>query len=398
MDNLKYWLWLYKVFGVASERLWNVMHCFDEPSVAYWELCRDTHGLKLTPQELKNISSISLEQCTKLIDECSSMGIKVTGFSSREYPQYLKNIYNPPVILFYKGNIECLNHMPSITMVGSRSSSRQSLMIAERLSREIAQRGFVIASGFAVGADISSHIGAASAGCPTVCVMGCGLNMDYPKENFKYRDRILQSGGAFISEYPPGTPANSYNFPKRNRILSGISRAVILIEAGKVSGALGTTRYAVEQNREVFCVPPANIYDPRYAGNIKYLRDGAQAIYGYEDITEYFNMFGEFDEQIPVTELSEEYPHQEQNIPENLPESEPSEISENPEKSEKADDLMKFSDIQREIIRILMQGKMHIDVIAEKLGYDVSELVMEITNLEFDGVIQSFPGRIYELK
>ena len=123
MNNLKYWLWLYEVFGVASERLWSAMHCFDEPSVAYWELCRGTHNLKLNHQELENIKSISLEQCMKLIDECNSMGIRITGFSSREYPQYLKNIYNPPAVLFYKGDRECLNRMPCITMVGSRSSS-----------------------------------------------------------------------------------------------------------------------------------------------------------------------------------------------------------------------------------------------------------------------------------
>lgn len=390
MNNLKYWLWLYEVFGVASERLWSAMHCFDEPSVAYWELCRGTHNLKLNHQELENIKSISLEQCIKLIDECNSMGIKITGFSSREYPQYLKNIYNPPAVLFYKGDIECLNRMPCITMVGSRSSSSQSIMIAERLGKELAEAGFVIASGFAVGSDISSQLGAVRAGFPTVCVMGCGIDVNYPKENFCFRDDILKNGGVFISEFPPGTPPNSYNFPKRNRILSGISRATVVIEAGESSGALVTARLAVEQNRDVFCIPPANIYDRRYAGNIKYLRDGAIAVYGYEDIISYFNMFFE---QFPVIESDGE----EQNIQEAS--AEPDEIPELSESTEEKDsDLPELSDIQREIIRILMQGKTHIDVISEKLGYDVSELVIEMTNLEFDGIIQSFPGKIYGLK
>lgn len=386
MDKVAYWLWLTEIFGTGNERLWTAMKCFGEPDTAYWELCRNNHGLKLNPKELSNIKSVSLENCLKLIDVYNSKGFSVTGFSSPEYPDYLRNIYNPPAVLFYKGDIECLNRMPAITIVGARRSSNQSLMIAERISSELAQNGFVIVSGFARGTDIHSHLGAIRAGCPTVCVMGCGLDIDYPKENFIYRDSVLKNGGVFISEYPLGTPPLQQNFPKRNRILSGVSRGVVIVEAGEKSGSLITAELAVEQNREVFCVPPADIYDRRYAGNIRFLRDGAVAVYGYEDIAGYFNPFeNDIEEEIP--EIDE--PEISQKVPE---------ISENSDDSEKTDDLSEFSDIQKEIIRILMQGKTHIDVISDKLGYDVSELVAEITNLEFDDVIQSFPGKIYGLK
>lgn len=386
MDKVAYWLWLTEIFGTGNERLWTAMKCFGEPDTAYWELCRNNHGLKLNQKELSNIKSVSLENCLKLIDVYNSKGFSVTGFSSPEYPDYLRNIYNPPAVLFYKGDIECLNRMPAITIVGARRSSNQSLMIAERISSELAQNGFVIVSGFARGTDIHSHLGAIRAGCPTVCVMGCGLDIDYPKENFIYRDSVLKNGGVFISEYPLGTPPLQQNFPKRNRILSGVSRGVVIVEAGEKSGSLITAELAVEQNREVFCVPPADIYDRRYAGNIRFLRDGAVAVYGYEDIAGYFNPFeNDIEEEIP--EIDE--PEISQEVPEN---------SENSDDSEKTDDLSEFSDIQKEIIRILMQGKTHIDVISDKLGYDVSELVAEITNLEFDDVIQSFPGKIYGLK
>lgn len=386
MDKVAYWLWLTEIFGTGNERLWTAMKCFGEPDTAYWELCRNNHGLKLNQKELSNIKSVSLENCLKLIDVYNSKGFSVTGFSSPEYPDYLRNIYNPPAVLFYKGDIECLNRMPAITIVGARRSSNQSLMIAERISSELAQNGFVIVSGFARGTDIHSHLGAIRAGCPTVCVMGCGLDIDYPKENFIYRDSVLKNGGVFISEYPLGTPPLQQNFPKRNRILSGVSRGVVIVEAGEKSGSLITAELAVEQNREVFCVPPADIYDRRYAGNIRFLRDGAVAVYGYEDIAGYFNPFeNDIEEEIP--EIDE--PEISQEVPEN---------SENSDDSEKTDDLSEFSDIQKEIIRILMQGKTHIDVISDRLGYDVSELVAEITNLEFDDVIQSFPGKIYGLK
>lgn len=386
MDKVAYWLWLTEIFGTGNERLWTAMKCFGEPDTAYWELCRNNHGLKLNQKELSNIKSVSLENCLKLIDVYNSKGFSVTGFSSPEYPDYLRNIYNPPAVLFYKGDIECLNRMPAITIVGARRSSNQSLMIAERISSELAQNGFVIVSGFARGTDIHSHLGAIRAGCPTVCVMGCGLDIDYPKENFIYRDSVLKNGGVFISEYPLGTPPLQQNFPKRNRILSGVSRGVVIVEAGEKSGSLITAELAVEQNREVFCVPPADIYDRRYAGNIRFLRDGAVAVYGYEDIAGYFNPFeNDIEEEIPDSDE----PEISQEVPEN---------SENSDDSEKTDDLSEFSDIQKEIIRILMQGKTHIDVISDKLGYDVSELVAEITNLEFDDVIQSFPGKIYGLK
>lgn len=386
MDKVAYWLWLTEIFGTGNERLWTAMKCFGEPDTAYWELCRNNHGLKLNQKELSNIKSVSLENCLKLIDIYNSRGFSITGFSSPEYPDYLRNIYNPPAVLFYKGDIECLNRMPAITIVGARRSSNQSLMIAERISSELAQNGFVIVSGFARGTDIHSHLGAIRAGCPTVCVMGCGLDIDYPKENFIYRDSVLKNGGVFISEYPLGTPPLQQNFPKRNRILSGVSRGVVIVEAGEKSGSLITAELAVEQNREVFCVPPADIYDRRYAGNIRFLRDGAVAVYGYEDIAGYFNPF-ENDTEEEISEIDE--PEISQEVPEN---------SENSDDSEKTDDLSEFSDIQKEIIRILMQGKTHIDVISDKLGYDVSELVAEITNLEFDDVIQSFPGKIYGLK
>ena len=386
MDKVAYWLWLTEIFGTGNERLWTAMKCFGEPDTAYWELCRNNHGLKLNQKELSNIKSVSLENCLKLIDIYNSRGFSITGFSSPEYPDYLRNIYNPPAVLFYKGDIECLNRMPAITIVGARRSSNQSLMIAERISSELAQNGFVIVSGFARGTDIHSHLGAIRAGCPTVCVMGCGLDIDYPKENFIYRDSVLKNGGVFISEYPLGTPPLQQNFPKRNRILSGVSRGVVIVEAGEKSGSLITAELAVEQNREVFCVPPADIYDRRYAGNIRFLRDGAVAVYGYEDIAGYFNPF-ENDIEKEIPEIDE--PEIIQEVPEN---------SENSDDSEKTDDLSEFSDLQKEIIRILMQGKTHIDVISDKLGYDVSELVAEITNLEFDDVIQSFPGKIYGLK
>jgi len=402
VNRIKYWMWLVMVFGTACDRLWKIMQYFDDPVIAYEELCRGGHGIKLNNKELENISRISLEQCTDIMKFCEDRGIKITGFSSREYPQYLRHIYNPPAVLFYKGDITLLNRIPAITIVGTRRASSQSIAVAGNLSRELAESGFIIISGFAVGIDISVNISAANAGYTTVCVMGCGLDVNYPVENFKFREKILSNNGIFISEFFPGVDPLFSNFPKRNRILSGLSRAVVVVEAGVKSGALITAELALEQGREVFCVPPANIYDPRYAGNIKFLRDGACAVYGKEDITGYFGLFGEtlsddisndshFNENMNP-ELPSEKPHKKKKKEKSgitAPENEP---------SVKADEISGLSDIQREIIRVLMPDPVHIDVICDKLGRDISEISLELTVMEINGIIDALPGKIYKLK
>lgn len=408
MNRVKYWLWLTMVFGVGNDRLWKVMNYFEDPVLAYEQLCSENHNMHLNHKEQENISTVSLEKCEETINIYKEKGIGTAGFSSREYPQYLRNIYNPPAVLFYKGNIDVLNQKLAVTIVGTRKASEHSLMIANRLSRELAMSGFVIASGFAVGIDIKSHMAAVSAGCPTACVMGCGLDVNYPKDNFTFRDSILENGGVFISEFPLGTPPFSGNFPRRNRILSGISRAVIVVEAGEKSGSLITAELALEQGREVFCVPPANIYDSRYAGNIKFLRDGAGAVYGYEDIVSYFGLFDgcipeiNFDGQdedliefpAPNKPVSCNKYEKPKKLPETLNQSE-----KNSPKQPETMDLSGFSDMQREIIRVLMQqGEAHLDVISDTLGYDVPKVAAELSNLELDDIVEAFPGKIYGLK
>lgn len=397
MNKIKYWLWLVMVFGVGNERLWQAMKFFDYPEVAYIKLCRGEHDLQLKDNEIENISRISLDECERLIQEYKLRGIETTGFSSREYPQYLRNIYNPPAVLFYKGDISLLNNMPAVAIVGTRRASNQSLMTAARISREIAESGFIIVSGFAVGTDINSQLGAANAGFPTVSVMGCGLDQDYPKDNFCFRDKILKNNGIFISEYLLGTPPRSFNFPKRNRILSGLSRAVVVVEASERSGALVTASLALEQGREVFVLPPANIYDERYSGNIKFLREGANPIYGYEDLVSYFEIFKDFSSYDIDEENDFPYDNPEEDDIEN--DILLTDIQSQPEKkSLETEAFSDLSDMQKSIVKVLSCGKKHIDFIAETLGCDILDLTMELSFMELKGTVKSFAGKIYGLK
>lgn len=401
----KYWLWLTMVFGVGNERLWEVMRFFDDPLSAYSELVSGLFNDRLSEKEKEKIKSSSLEQCSEIIDLCNSKGYGVLSYSNPKYPSLLRHIYNPPAILYYDGDINVFSYGRVISIVGARNCSEKSLEIEKRLCRELALSGNTIASGFAVGADITAHMASVSVGKPTISVLGCGIDVNYPKENFQYRDK-LKSCGVFITEFPLGTSPHPQNFPKRNRILAGISSGVIVVEAGEKSGSLITAELALQNGREVFCLPPTDIYDSRYVGNIKILRDGATAIYGCEDIRSYYRQFDltrlELDSHsldYVIEEIDDDIKIEKIPLEENLL------LEENIDKIKKEkkltlDELLddEFTDLQKEIVTLLYnEGELHADIIGDKLETDMADLMSELTELELIGIIRSMPGKIYKL-
>ena len=209
MEETKYWLWLNMVFGSGNHRIWEIMSFFRTAEKACRSLISGSSMVRLNDKELKNLRGVPENAAENFIEQCARRGIGVIGFTSPEYPEQLRHIYNPPSVLYYKGNISCLNTRLTVSSVGTRKASAYSLEAARRVCSELSARGAVIISGFAVGIDIASHMAAADMGRPTVCVMGCGVDVDYPKPNFAFRDKILASGGVFLSEFPPGTPPNS---------------------------------------------------------------------------------------------------------------------------------------------------------------------------------------------
>jgi len=190
------------------------------------------------------------EEQVKLLDNSN---YNLVTFHSENYPEQLKNIYDPPPFLYYEGDLACL-HTPTIGIVGSRSLSVYGKMMAEKMSVELCRAGFTIVSGFARGIDTAAHKAALEAGGKTAAVFGSGLNVIYPPENKTiYRDLVL--GGCALSEFFLGQRPEPKHFPRRNRIISGLSLGVVLVEAGVKSGALLTAQHALEQGREVFAVP-----------------------------------------------------------------------------------------------------------------------------------------------
>lgn len=211
------------------------------------------------------------------------MQIKEINFSSDKYPKQLREIYNPPKRIYAIGNIEILNKV-GIAIVGSRKATEYGKKVAFRLSKDLSERDIVTISGLAKGIDSYAHIGSLNVqNGKTIAVLGSGIKVIYPKENIELARQIVRKGGCIISEYPPDDTPNKSNFPERNRIISGLSKGVVIVEASEKSGALITADFALEQGREVFAVP-GNIYSKTSVGTNKLIQQGAKLVTTYEDI------------------------------------------------------------------------------------------------------------------
>ncbi len=399
MDNIKYWLWLVMVFSSESRIMWKIIRECESASDAYFKLSSGETDMKLTEKQIKNVQRCSLEQAESLIEYCRKLGINVICYDSPEYPDNLRHIIDPPAVLYYKGDITCVLGDRTVACVGTRKPSPYTVSVTSEICRELSGYGFTVISGFAVGVDIVSHLAAVNINRPTACVLGCGIDINYPAENFKFRDSIIKSGGVFISEYPPGTPAYSSNFPKRNRILSALGKATIVFEAAGKSGSINTALISVEQGKELFCIPPSDIKDKRYAGNISLLRSFALPLYSCDEILDFFSIerrkadaFSEPVNNKPVFKRSlseiKKAVSTENKTAEKIVESD---IGKEDEK------YKSLNSVQREIVGLLKDCTLHIDVIAYKLKIDVMELMPELTELELNDIIKALPGKLFKI-
>ena len=412
MNEDKYWLWLTMVFGVASRRIWEAMCVFENAEEAYMSLVYSPEKLYLTDSEVSNIKKTDIHSVELLIKEYANNGINILSYGSEDYPKQLRHIYNPPAILYYKGDITCLKRSKTVTAVGTRAISEYGIFVTTKICRELAESGLIVISGFAKGTDITAHLAAANKGYPTVCVLGCGVDVNYPKDNFSHRETIINSGGLFITEYPPGTPPNGYNFPKRNRILAALGYATIVFEASNKSGSLITAGLASEQGRDIFSLPPANIFNKLYSGNIELIRDGAIPLMSSQDVIDCFDVGGVITKEIEAEINNElirpgvEYyisdgknPIQDEQYKtrkkrqKNIVAEATSKESRKKEK-EIPNDLTL---VQRQIVEALGDSCMHADAISQKLGVDSFSLMTEMTELEINGIVKSLPGKMFKL-
>jgi DNA processing protein len=306
-----------------------------------------------------------LSDAAKELAQVQAAGCRLLTWDEPEYPARLREIYDPPPLLYVRGNIELLNRR-LISVVGARRPTPYGNQMAERLSRDLADRGLVISSGLARGIDASAHKGAlSSAAGATIGVLGCGIDVVYPKENKKIFEQIEQRG-AIISEFPIGTFPAPQNFPIRNRIIAGMALGVVVVEGAQYSGSLITARLAMEFGREVFGVP-GHVTQPSSFGPNQLIKQGAKLVTGWEDIVE----------ELPTPVRAELMPVESASHEERAALVEGS-----------------LGPTERPLYGLLsVDEAQHVDELVELSGLTSSEVLAALFDMELKGVIRQLPGK-----
>lgn len=293
-DDTIYIAGLQSLYNVGATHVRRFIEDFGSPYDA-WEAVKRVENLKpythISNTDKRAIaSSAKDEKLDYIIHKIDEYKMDVTTFLDKDFPSILNHIYNPPAILFMRGNRALLDkRLNRIALVGARRCSLYGRNVARMLGKELGKYSTIIVSGGARGIDTHGHEGLLASLGYGIVVMGCGLDIVYPRENTKLFDRILQNNGLLVSEYPPGTPPSAKHFPARNRIISGLSRGVIVVEAKGSSGSLITADMAVSEGRDVFVVP-CNLLDHTADGNKFLMRNGAFVLTSYEDIVKEYHL------------------------------------------------------------------------------------------------------------
>ncbi|MBO5918224.1 MAG: DNA-processing protein DprA [Oscillospiraceae bacterium] len=281
MSALKYWLWLATRRGVGIQGVQRVLEHFGTPEQAYFA---DPGAFELLPRgAAEGLRDRSMDKAERILADCDRLGIRIMTIQDADYPERLRQLEDAPCILYLKGRISQLDEEVTVGIVGSREASEYGKQVAGRLGLELARGGAVVVSGTAAGIDSCAVRGALRGGGRAVCVLGGGIDVPYPKWNAPlYQD--VAASGLLISEYPPGTTNDGPHFPVRNRIISGLSLGVVVVEAKEYgSGAVITANHALEQNRDVFAVP-GNVDAHNSRGCNRLIQQGAKPVLSAEDI------------------------------------------------------------------------------------------------------------------
>lgn len=284
LEKKKYWIWLSTIKGLGSRRKQILLNKYKTPERIYNLKKEEILKIKGFSETLAEciIDKENKENLKKQIDDIQEQNIKIITIEEKEYPQLLRTIYDYPVSIYVKGNEKILNG-PTIGIVGCRQSTAYGEKVAQYFAYNLSKRSINIISGLAKGIDSQSHIGAIKAKGITIGVIGSGLDIVYPKENQYLYDKIIRENGAIVSEYPLGVKPEKMNFPARNRIISGMSKGILVVEAKKKSGTLITVDFALEQGRDVYVVP-GNIDEMNSVGTNDLIKQGAQMVTSHRDI------------------------------------------------------------------------------------------------------------------
>ena len=402
-----HWIWLAHRPGVSDRMKAILLEHFSDPEDIYFAEESAFLGISgLTDHALEGLKDKSLTQAEEILAACDRKNLQILTFSDEDYPQRLKNIADPPIVLYYQGELPDFDNNALIAVVGTRKASPYGLAAAKRMGWQLAKCGGVVVSGMAFGIDGVAMQSALSAGGTVVGVLGCGADVVYPASNRQLFAEVAKFG-CIMSEFPPGTPPVSWNFPKRNRIISGLSCGVLVVEAPEKSGALITAHQALEQGRDVFVVP-GNIDVDTFVGSNRLLRDGGiLASHGWDVLSEYEAQFPDklHKDDAPVhlpREQSAELPKVAQK-PLTLSKKAKSDkkVIDKPKQSSYSDvnkEQPRLSDSEKRIVSAIGTSPQLVDDVIAETGMAAAQVLPLLTVLEVRGVIKRLPGRYIALK
>ena len=370
---MKDWISLNMTPGVGPRVATNLLERFGSPSAVFHARRHELESLRLKPETIESIIKNEFaERAEGELDRVKNLGGDILILDDGSYPNLLREIADPPITLYVRGDWQACLDQPCVGVIGSRQCSTYGENASEMLSRDLASRGITIVSGLARGIDSAAHRGALQAKGLTVAVVGTGIDGVYPKENTRLVREILDGGGCLVSQFPLGTPPLKDNFPYRNRIISGLSLGVLIVEASERSGSLITARLAAEQNREVMAVP-GNITSSNSYGTNYLIKAGAKLVQQWQDVVA--ELPSEIAARILPPKIEERKNgngHQQELIPADL------------------------TDNERKIWSLLTADEAtHIDVLLETSGLSFGDLNSVLVGLDIKDMIRVLPGKHY---
>lgn len=415
---LIHWIWLAHRPGVRDRMKIRLLQHFRDPEEVFFaDSGAFDHIEGITEEAKASLLEKELVTAEQILTDCGREKLHILTYQDAAYPVRLKNIDDPPLVLYYKGQLPEFDALPVIGVVGTRKASSYGLQTAKRMGYQIGKCGGIVVSGMAYGIDGMAMAGALSAGQMAVGVLGCGADIVYPLSN-RTLFRDVESYGCILSEFPPGTPPVKWNFPKRNRIISGLSCGVLVVEAPEKSGALITARLAADQGRDVFAVP-GNIDIPTFEGSNRLLRDGAIMVSsGWDVVGEYEGLYPDKIHRADMSARQTAYPD-ELLRQEERPSLKVAQKTDVPEKKKplkkelekKAIDKAAsspYSDVNtvlaglspegKQIVSCLKEGARLVDDVIAETGLTTGKLLGQLTLLELKGIIKRLPGKRIELK
>ena len=406
MSNLKHWIWLTQRRGLAGQEAVRVLNHFGTPEQVFFA-GEEAYALLggLAADTVRSLMDKSLDRADRVLGDCERLGIRLLTLQDAAYPERLRAIAQPPMVLYWKGRDIAFDEEAAVAVVGTRTATPYGVRAASRLSAGLSRSGAVIVSGIAQGIDGAAVRGALKAGGPVVSVLGGGIDVVYPKIHRELYEDVA-AAGALISEYPPGTEPRGANFPVRNRVISGLSVGVVAVESGRYGGTLSTVGHALEQDREVFAVP-GPVDAPQSEGTNRLIQRGeAKLVMEADDVL--VELIDRFPGRLRLGGGSFGSPEAEAQRLEGTavvpPPREPRRTKEPPQRTERdglpslrwRDCKDKLTDDQRELLLALDGGAARADDLVEQTQIPARRVLSAMTLLQIQCYVSEESGKRFQ--